>query len=43
MDASSNSITSNSNPPTPSLRVRLVEIVEKWEDRKWWEDGKVGE
>ena len=24
------------------LRVRLVRRVEKWEDRKWWEDGKVG-
>lgn len=25
-----------------SLRVPLVEEVEKWEDRKRWEDGKVG-
>ena len=25
-----------------SLRVHLVGGVEKWEDRKWWKDGKVG-
>ena len=24
------------------FRVHLVGGVEKWEDRKWWEDGKVG-
>ena len=24
------------------LRVRLVGRVEKWKDRKWWKDGKVG-
>ena len=23
------------------LRVRLIGNVKKWEDRKWWEDGKV--
>ena len=23
-----------------TLRVRLVGKVKKWEDRKWWEDGK---
>ena len=32
-------------PPMVSftLRVRLIGGVEKWEDRKLWEDGKVGE
>ena len=25
-----------------SLKVRLVEGIEKWEDEKLWEDGKVG-
>ena len=25
-----------------TLRVHLVEGVKKWEDRKWWEDGKMG-
>ena len=25
-----------------ALRVRLVGRMEKWEDRKLWEDGKVG-
>ena len=24
------------------LKVYLVGGVENWEDRKWWEDGKVG-
>ena len=23
-----------------TLRVRFVGKVKKWEDRKWWEDGK---
>ena len=25
-----------------ALWVYLVGRVEKWEDKKWWEDGKVG-
>ena len=27
---------------TSTFMVRLVGGVEKWKDRKWWEDGKVG-
>ena len=29
-------------PDPNALRVRLVGIMEKWEDREWRDDGEVG-
>ena len=40
---SSSILGSHMSSPTISLRVHLVGGVEKWEDKKWGKDRKVGE